>query len=326
MSNKTFLIIFIALLFSQFSYGQITDAEKKLKEKNADTTQGWKTGGVFALNLSQTSLTNWAAGGQPSLSLNGLLSTFANYKKGKTVLDNSLDLGYGILRQGKKSDFMKTDDKIDFLSKYGREAFTNFYYAALVNFKTQIRPGYNYPNDSVIISNLLSPAYLLGAIGMDYKPNNYFSLFLSPFTAKVTYVNDKTLADAGAFGVDPATYDNLGNILIHGKKTKKEFGGYLRVIYSRNDFKEELLKNIALTTKMDLFSNYLKNPQNIDVSWETQIAFKVNKFISVNINTHLLYDDDIDIQIDNNDDGIIDATGPRIQFKEILGIGFAYKF
>jgi hypothetical protein len=314
MKVKTIATIFLLAVCYQITFGQVTEAEKKLRTLTADTTQGWKKGGIIGLNLAQTSLTNWAAGGQNSLAINGIFSVFANYKKNKSAWDNSLDIGYGLLKQGKKSDFMKTDDKIDFLSKYGREAFKNFYYAVLLNFKTQMAPGYNYPNDSVKISNLFAPAYLLGALGMDYKPSGYFSAFLAPITAKITFVNDQQLSDAGAFGVDP------------GKKTKSEIGGYLRVIYSKNDFKNEFLKNVSFTTKCDLFSNYLDNPQNIDVSWETQIALKVNKYITVNFNTHLLYDDNTKIAIDSNNDGITDRTGARTQFKEILGVGFSYKF
>jgi len=92
---------------------------------------------------------------------------------------------------------MKTDDKIDFLSKYGRKAFTNFYYTALVNFKTQFSPGYIYPNDSTKISNFLAPAYMLAAVGLNYQPNSYFNAFLAPFTGKLTIVNDEVLSAAG---------------------------------------------------------------------------------------------------------------------------------
>ncbi len=278
---------------------------------------GWKRGGVFAINLAQTSLTNWAAGGQNSFSVNGIFSAFANFKKGKSAWDNSLDLGYGLLKQGENADYTKTDDKFDFLSKYGREAFKNFYYSALLNFKTQMRPGYKYPDTEHKISDLFAPAYLLLALGMDYKPTPYFSAFIAPLTAKFTFVNDNVLSAAGAFGVTP------------GEKTRSEIGGYVRAIYTRNDFKNEFLKNVGFTTKIDLFSNYAENPQNIDVSWETLIALKVNKFISVNFNTHLLYDDNIKVPIDRNNNGTIEPTetpGSRIQFKEILGVGFSYKF
>jgi hypothetical protein len=231
-----------------------------------------------------------------------------------------------LLRQGKETDFMKTDDKIDLLSKYGYRAHKNLYYSALINFKTQMADGLDYNSDTSKISGFLAPAYLTIAAGMDYKPNANFSAFVAPLTGKITLINDQTLADAGAYGVDPATYDGSGNLLEHGSKNKSEFGGYVRMIYSKNDFKTEILKNLAFTTKIDLFSNYLKNPQNIDVSWETQLALKINKFLSMNINTHLIYDDDVDIAIDNNEDGIIDEKGPRIQFKEIVGVGISYKF
>ncbi len=127
-------------------------------------------------------------------------------------------------------------------------------------------PGYKYPNVDDKISDLFAPAYMLIALGLDYKPNDHFSAFIAPITGRLTIVNDKTLSDAGAFGVKP------------GNKSLSEFGGYLRAIYTRNDFKSEFLKNVTFTTKIDLFSNYAEKPQNIVVNWETLIAFKVNKF------------------------------------------------
>ena len=308
-------LLLITLLTIKLA-GQVTDAEKALRTVKPDTTQGWKKGGVFAINLAQTSLSNWTAGGQNSVAFNGIFSAFANYKKNKSVWDNSLDVGYGILKEG-AAHSRKTDDKFDFLSKYGQEAFKNFYYAALLNFKTQMFPGYDYPNDSVKISNLFAPAYLIFALGMDFKPNNHISAFIAPATARFTFVNDKALSDAGAFGVDP------------GKNIKSEFGGYIRAIYTRNDFKAECLKNVSFTTKIDLFSNYAHKPQNIVVSWETQIALKVNKFISANLNTQLLYDPNITVPSDRNKNGIIEAgegVKSKIQFKEILGVGLSYNF
>lgn len=317
MKTTPIVLLLILLGFGVCSYAQVTEKEDALKAKSADTLQGWKKGGVIALNVAQTSLTNWAAGGQSSMAYNGIFSVFANYKKGKTAWDNSLDLGYGILKQ-ENAIAKKTDDKIDLLSKYGREAFKNFYYAGLLNFKTQMTTGYNYPTDStkVKISNLLAPAYLIGALGIDYKPNAYLSVFAAPFTGKITFVTDKDLYEAGAFGVEA------------GEKTNSEFGGYIRVIYSRNDFKGDFMKNVSFMTKLDLFSNYLKDPQNIVVNWETMIALKISKYISMNLNTQLIYDDKIKIGVDDNGDDQIteNEVHPRVQFKEILGIGFSYKF
>ena len=316
MKSRLFYLSVALVIFATASTAQVTDAEKKLKTINTDTIMGWKKGGIFAINLSQTSLTNWAAGGQNSVSVNGILSAFANYKQGKSAWDNSLDLGYGILKQGKQ-DVMKTDDKIDLLSKFGREAFKNFYWSALGNFRTQMRPGYKYPDTDSKISDLFAPAYLLFAAGLDYKPNPYFSAFIAPLTSKITFVTDKALSDAGSFGVEP------------GKTSRSEIGGYIRAIWSKNDFKGEFLKNVAVTSKIDLFSNYADKPQNIDITWENLIGLKVNKFISVNFNTVLIYDDDILVPVDRNGNGEFEefeAPGPRIQFKEILGLGFSYNF
>jgi hypothetical protein len=302
------------LLFSTFSimtFSQITDAEKNLRTQIADSLKGWKTGGVFSLNIAQASLNNWAAGGQNSFGLNGLLSTFANYKGEKTEWVNTLDMAYGLLKQG-SAGYQKTDDKFDFLSKYGYEAFKNFYYAAVFNFKTQFAPGYKYPDVTNKISDLFAPAYLLVALGLDFKPSTHFSAFIAPVTGKITFVNNKALSDAGAFGVTP------------GKKTLSEFGGYIRAIYTKNDFKSDLLKNVTFTSKIDLFSNYAKNPQNIVINWENLLAFKVNKFLSANIGTELIYDDKIKIPVNRN--GVDRTIGSLVQFKEILGLGFSYNF
>jgi hypothetical protein len=313
MRRKFFAIVLLLSVFSISIYSQVTDAEKTLRTQSADTVQGWKKGGVITINLAQTSLTNWAAGGQNSFAVNGLLSTFANYKRNKTSWTNSLDIGYGVLNQAGLG-YRKTDDKFDFLSKYGYEAFKNFYYAAVLNFKTQMAIGKKYTDDTHYdkISNLFSPAYLLVALGLDYKPTDHFSAFIAPITGKITIVTDKDLSAAGAFGVTP------------GKNSLSEFGGYLRAIYTRNNFKNEFLKNVTFTTKIDLFSNYVKNPQNIVVNWETLIAFKVNKFISANINTQLIYDDKIKVPVKRN--GELTSIGSLVQFKEILGVGSSYNF
>lgn len=215
--------------------------------------------------------------------------------------------------------YRKTDDKFDFLSKYGRKAFDHVFYAALINFKTQLSTGYNYPTEAerIKISNFFAPAYLIGALGLDYKPSAYFSAFISPLTGKITFVNDTELSNAGAFGVTP------------GEKVLSELGSYLRIIYTKKDFKSEFLKNVSFTSKIDLFSNYLKKPQNIVVNWENLLAMKVNRYISATFNTQLIYDDKIKIPFDRNGNSIIEpgeTVRSKIQFKEILALGFSYNF
>jgi hypothetical protein len=312
--EKVCRIIISFVLFSMLycsAVAQVTDMEKSLRTVSKDTLMGWRKGGIITVNLAQTSLTNWAAGGQNSFAVNGLLSTFANFRSENSSWDNSLDIGFGLLKQG-SDDFRKTDDKFDFVSKYGKKAVKDFYYSGLLNFKTQMAPGYKDPDYTNKISDFLAPAYLLAALGMDYKPSPYFSAFLAPLTGKITFVTDKALSDAGDFGVTP------------GEKTLTEFGGYFRAVYSRNDFKSELMKNVNFTTKFDLFSNYLKNPQNIVVNWEVLLAFKVNKFLSANISTQLIYDDKIKVPVTEN--GVEKSVGSLVQFKEILGIGLSYNF
>lgn len=309
--KKNSLLLSLFLLANLAVFSQITDGEAKLKKIETDTVASWKKGGITNLNLAQTSLVNWNAGGQNSVALNGLLSLFATYTDEKNVWENTLDLGYGLLQQ-KGYGLMKTDDRIDFMSRYGRKAFKDFYYAGLLNFKTQFMPGYNYPNDSVKISNFLAPGYLLAAVGLNYIPNQYFNAFLSPLTGRMTFVMDEELSQMGAFGVDP------------GKNLRTELGGYIRLGFTKADFKEGFFKNFTVASKLDLFSNYLKNPQYIDVNWENILGMKVNDFITVTLNTHLIYD--YDIKFDSNGDGSLEGEKARVQFKEILGVGFMYKF
>lgn len=338
--KKILATLFISSL-SVLTFAQITDNEAALRKNDVATSDeetGWKFGGMTNIQFNNTKLYNWAAGGDNSVAINGVASLFANYKNGKNVWDNTLDLGYGIARQGSKTfeldgtewdrPYKKTDDKIEFVSKYGRQAFKSWYYAALFNFKTQMTDGKSYLLDTAytVTSKRMSPAYFTGGIGLDYKPNNYFSAYISPVTARLIFVWDQSLADAGAFGVTPAEVDANGVMIAGtGEKLRTEFGGYIRLQYTRTDWKAEWLKNVGLTTKLNLFSNYLENPQNVDVDWETLISWKIYKFFTISFNAHLLYDDDTKtVELDEAGNTI--TNGPKVQFKEILGVGFAYTF
>jgi hypothetical protein len=323
MKTRIFTLTIMLVIAICHMSAQTTEAEKAIRTLSKDSIMGWKTGGLIGITISQASFTNWAAGGQNTIALGGIVNLFANYKSEHSSWDNMLDMGYGLLKQGKNGDFIKTDDKVDLTSKYGRKASSKWYYAGLVNFKTQMTAGYNYPDVSTKISDLLAPAYILAAIGMDYKPSDKLTAFVAPITSKNTIVNDEALANAGAFGVEAATYNENGDIVTAGKRSRSEVGGYVRMVYQQTYFKD---KSVSILSKLDLFSNYKTNPQNIDISWETIIGLKVNKFITTTITTHLIYDDDIDIAFDNNNDGVIDGSGPRTQFKEVIGVGLNVKF
>lgn len=319
---------------------KILSANKPVQAKehyNADST--WKWGGIIGLNFTQVAIGDyWAAGGLSSYSFNGILGLYANHKKGKMTWDNNLDVGYGMIKQGERDNlssqpWLKSDDKLEFNSKVGRQIKgKKLSLSALVNFKSQLAPGFNFPNDSVLTSNFLAPGYLVFGAGLDYRPNDNFSAFIAPVSAgKITFVNDQNLANAGAFGVEPAVTDTNGNVLIPGSRMRAEFGGFLKMTYKRDNLsedKESALHDISFQTNLDLFSNYLNNPQNIDVNWSVLIGLKVNKYISATITTNVIYDHDVNFTIEEKDaDGNVISThkGPRTQFKEVLAIGFSYK-
>ena len=275
---------------------------------DADTL--WKFSGSTSLNLSQLSLTNWAAGGDNSLSGNVLINLGANYASEKTSWENKLILGFGLIKQG-DDPTRKSDDQIDFASKLGLKAGEKWFYSALLGFNTQFAEGYDRPgeDDRVKISNFMAPGYLSFSLGMDFKPNETFSLFLSPVSSKFTFVLDDDLSAAGSFGLDP------------DHKTRAEVGAYVKMA-----FKKEILKNVSLDTKIDLFSNYFDNPEYIDVNWDLLLTFKVNDYLAASLLTQLIYDYDIQFGEDTTGDGEFDTFTDKVQFKELFGLGLTYTF
>ncbi len=297
----------------------------------------WKRGAFLGLDINQGTLTNWAAGGDHfSLALGVKADLYANYSDNRNSWDNNLNMGLGFL-QTSSQGIRKSDDKLELYSKYGYRFSKHWYYSVLVNVRTQFANGYNYPDDSTVISHFLAPGYALGSVGISYQPNDNFSIFMSPVTSRFVIVNDQRLANEGAFGAKEAVYDTtiLGEryLVKPGKRINYELGAYLSIIYNK-----EIFKNINWKTRLELYSNYLDNPQNIDVHWNSLITFKVNKFISASVTTELIYDNDVKyITYVKNADGsikqdpltgekIILDKSARIQFKELVGIGFAYTF
>lgn len=265
-----------------------------------DTTKLWTKGFKAALTFNQVSLTNWAAGGENSLGGNSFLNLFANLKQGKTTWDNNLDLGYGLVKLGDQKT-RKSDDKIDFSSKLGHNVINkNLFLSANLGFKSQFANGYDYSNDtSVLISKFAAPAYIMLGLGMEYKPNKYLSVSVLPLTGRLTIVSDTLLSVS--YGLDP------------GKTIRSEFGASAKVT-----FEKDVLTNVSVKSKLELFTNYLKQPQNVDINWEALVILKVNKLISTYIGIQTIYDHDILI---TDKDG---KTGPRTQFKQTFGIGLSY--
>ena len=293
MKKLSFLVLFACMTIF------VTAQEKQ-------DTSYWKKGGMASITFSQTSLTNWSGGGDNAISTNALLDLFANFNKGKNSWENTMKLEYGLVKQGDQG-VRKSIDKIDFTTKYGYKNGGHWYYSALLDFKTQFAKGYNYSNtegdDDVKVSNLLAPAYMTLSVGMDYKPNDIFSAYISPLTSKMTIVNDDDLSDAGAFGVDA------------GDKFRSEMGAFAKLAVNK-----DIMENVNFKSTLDLFTNYSESFGNVDVVWDVMINMKINSVLTATINTSLVYDDDVDY-IDGDEN-----KGPKIQFKEIVGLGLAYKF
>ena len=321
MNMHRFFYISLTLLFASSSIAQVdqTIQQAQMQTRSAADTTGkiWTKGGVFSINFSQVQLINWAGGGVSSASGNGLFNAFANRKKGKHSWDNSIALAYGLMAQEDRKTF-KTDDRLELNSKYGYEIGKSLYFSTLFQFRSQFADGFKSVDDSIAISRFLAPAYVLLGVGFDYKPNDNFSLFVSPAMARFVIVADQTLADAGAFGVEAALRDTAGTIVTPGENLDFQFGAYLNAQY-----KKDIAKNVNFFTRLELFSNYLREPQNVDVIWETMWTFKVNDWLAANLNTILLYDHDIDIT--RTEDNVV-KTGPATQFKEVFGMGLTYKF
>jgi hypothetical protein len=285
-------------------------ATKVLTQRHEpDTLEGWKREGVFQLNLTQVSLTNWAAGGYSSIGGIAQFNGTANWRRGKRAWDNSLALAFGGQQQ-QDGPTVKTDDRIEVNSKYGRELTKSWYLAALAQFRTQFTEGFDV--DGNRISHLLAPGYALLGVGMDYRPNDRLSVYISPATARLVIVTDKTLwggsTDPGlrVYGVK------------YGETTEMELGGYLRF-----QFQQALAENITFLTRGDFFSNYLRDPQNIDITWETLWTFKVNDWFAATLGTVLIYDHDT--KLPKTDAEGVTYVRPVTQFKQTLGVGLTFK-
>lgn len=305
---KKFLLAVLALSTWIYSLAQESD------------TSYWAVGGVTSLTFGQVSLTNWAAGGENSISANAYVNLFADYQKGNVTWVNNIELGYGIIKQGANSEPRKTTDVIIATTQFGYNINgEKLQWSSLLDFRTQFYEGVN--EDGIRISDFMAPGYLITATGLDWKPNKRFSATYAPLTGKFTFVNSQQLANEGAFGVDPGIRDTNGNLLKQGSTSRAELGSFLKLRYK----KDNLVKNVNFNSKLELFTNYIENFGNIDVNWQNLVVMKINSFLTVNWQTQLIYDDDIKVE-ELDGAGNVVATSPKVQFKSVFGVGIAYSF
>lgn len=288
---------------------KITNLQNEIKKevpKDGEQKKIWNKGGSFNLSIGQGASRRWTAGAeQSSFSANAQLYLFANKKGSNYYWDNALNTSFGFI-QATSTGARKNDDRIDLLSKYGVNIGKKLFFTNLVNFRTQYTEGFDYSKlvDTVRrryrrTSHLMSPAFAVIATGFEWKPKDYFSVFYSPASMRWILVLNRPEEFAVLYNVDPA------------RKVALEFGSFATV-----NFKKEIMKNIVYQSRIDLYSNYLHDPFNVDVFWTNLINMKVNKMISVTYNLDMIYDDD----------ALYNGGKAGLQLRSFLGVGFAAKF
>ena len=283
----------------------------------------WTKTNNAQLIVTQNSFINWNSGGNNSISGIIKLRFLRNYKSSHFSWINELRSNYGLNKEEKR-ELRKTEDLFEINSTFGYKKNTESKWknSAKFNFKSQLSNGYKYPDTEKPISRFFSPAYLFLGLGTEYaSQQDQLKLYFSPATNKTTFVFNRSLADEGSFGVEPAVYDTEGNLISRGKNTKIEFGTLIT-----GEWETDIMENIKMVNKLNLYSDYIHNYGNIDINWELNFDLVINKYVSANIGSHLIYDDDVHYKEDVDNDGELDVLGARIQLKQLLGVGFSYLF
>ena len=273
----------------------------------ADTC--WTTKGNAGLNLTQVSFSNWAAGGDNAVGFTASFNYTADMKKGKSLWQNRFEAMYG-LNKTKSDGTKKTNDRLYFSTNYGYSIGKAWYVSAMAELSTQFANGYNYSTEpDTKISGFMAPGYLTAGLGVKWNPKPYFTATLSAASWRGVVVRDESLRIAYGWSADDLE-----------KKMRNEFGGDLTMV-----FQKDLIKNVNLYSRLQLFSNYLQSPKNVDVKWDVQLVLSVNKWLSTNISTNLVYDNDIKT-IGVNAEGVEELRGAKVQFKEALSVGLTFSF
>lgn len=311
--------VLVFCLLVQFAHSQ-TDSTVV---KAVDSLPKWEQKNKAGLDINEVTFVNWSSGGSNSISALVRLESILNYSYGLLKWKNRGLINYGINKQ-QDQKLRKTNDELELVSTLGfqKDSMSNWYFSSRFNFKTQFTNGYNYPNRSNPISKFMAPGYLFIGGGIEYGKNiEKFSTYFSPLTFKSTFVLDKDLSNAGAFGVDKAVVDAEGNIISQGERVRTEIG-----ILLTNEFESEIFENIAIKSRASLYSDYLNNFGNIDVDWEVMFNFKVNQYVKASFGSHVRYDNDVKTIIATDVEDEYLTEGAKVQWKQILGIGVVVDF
>lgn len=308
-------VLFIIALFPK------TFAQALITTTLPDSISYWEKTNVVGLDINEIAFVNWSVGGNNSVTLLAKGNFTRKYTKKNLNWLNELIVRYGHNAQEGQIP-RKTDDQFQFNSTFGykRDTVSNWYYSAKFNFNTQFANGYNYPNKVHEISGPFAPATIFLGVGGEYIRKDWgFNAYFSPLTDKTTLVLNQYLADLGSFGVEGAVYDEEGNLIKQGKRSRTELG-----ILITSQLKRQIFKNIMLDNRITLYTDYLNSFGNIDVNWQFNIDMTVNQYVRANIGANIIYDDDI--KATEERDGQVVTVGPKMQLKQMLGVGLSYSF
>lgn len=314
--RKTHLTLLFSFFISTFMFAHIKiDTSHSILEQQKIKVSQWAMKKNVGLILTQNAFVNWNAGGDNSVAGIATAEVQFNYKREGMFWDNKIRSRYG-LNKKEGAGVRKTDDFIEITSNFGhrRDPKSLWYNSARFNFRTQFANGYKYKGTERgdAISKFFSPAYIFLGVGSQYTAKSKkYKFYISPVTNKTTLVFNQRLANSGAFGVDKAVYEN--DVLVkEGRNSKIEFGTLFT-----GESQHDIMDNIIMKNKLILYSDYLNKYGNIDFDWELRFDLKVNKYVNANIGTHILYDDDVKDK---------EADSPKIQLKQLLGVGLSYSF
>ncbi|MBP9792685.1 MAG: DUF3078 domain-containing protein [Flavobacterium sp.] len=295
---KRSILLLSLFLVTAFSFAQSSEKELINKTAIAETkaqdtlNMGWKRGGNFVFLFNQSAFNNdWRAGGTTNMAGNIGLNYDYNFKSPEMIWDNKFIVAYG-LNKIKGANVQKTDDRLEFTSLLGKKASGYWFYSAFLNFKTQMDSGNEATG--LKISHFFSPAYLQAGPGLLWKKSDNLKVNFAPATARMIFVHPHFTQLNSAFGV------------AQGDSSRFEFGAGIQGYY-----KFSLMENISWENIVNLYSNYLEKPQNVDIDYQANVVMKVNKYISTNIAFQAIYDDN--------------AVG-AFQIREVFGLGVNYTF
>ncbi len=265
------------------------EAAAKLKEEKPN---GWTKKGTFTFLANQATFNNWLAGGQSNISGNIGLNYDFNYKSEKWNWDNKIIAGYGLTKI-KDQDVQKSDDRLVFNSLAGRKAGGYWYYSLFFNFQTQFDSGFD-KDSGIKTSHFFSPAYFQFGPGMLWKKSDNLKVNIAPATSKLVMVHKHFTEFGPSFGVE------------QGETTRFEFGAAINAYYKFN-----VMENVSFENILNLYSNYLEDPQNVDIDYTLNVVMKINKYLTTNFAFQTIYDDN---------------AFRGFQTRQVIGLGVTYGF